>query len=237
MSGIATAIVGGALISGVAGTMGASSAADAQTQAASQQAATASETLALQKQMYDADVARNKPFYDIGVEALPTMKNMVTGKYDMTASPAAQYELTQGTKTLNRQLAARGLLGSGNAAQRLGELSSGVAAKDYNDQYNRLLDQIKIGTGASAQTGQSSNTYNSAIGAAGSATEAAQANAGQARAALYSGMGGLAQSSIGTGINAFNAYNSYANSPSQATNYMGNTSGLNKSEYNRLMAL
>lgn len=231
MSWVAAAVVGSAVVGGVVASSSASKAADAQTSAANAQSDTAARTLALQKEIYEADVARNKPFYDMGVNALPALQNAVTGTYNIKASPAAQYELTQGTKTLNRQLAARGLLGSGNAAQRLGELSSSVAAKDYNDQYNRLLDQVKIGTGASATTGQSSSTYNSAVGQAGAATAAAQGSEGNARAALYSGLGGVAQSAISTGINGYNAYNSYQN----ASNYNG--SGISQSDYNRIMAL
>jgi len=232
MSGIATAVVGAAVVGGVVASSSASKAAKASTNAAKQQAATATETLALQKEMYDADVARNKPFYDLGVGSIPAMQSMVSGNYDPEQSPAARYELQQGSKSLNRQLAARGLLGSGNASQRYAELATGVAAKDYNDQYNRILDQIKVGTGASAQTGQSSANYNSSIGQWGSNTSNAQGQAGQAKASLYAGQAGLVNNTISTGINAYNALGGSSN-----TAYNGNTSGLNASEYNRIMSL
>jgi len=228
----AAAIIGGAaVVSAGVGMYSANKSASATKSAANQQAATASDTLTAQKELYDADVARNKPFYDLGVGSIPTMQSMVSGNYNMNQSPAARYELQQGSKTLNRQLAARGLVGSGNASQRFAELSAGVAAKDYNDQYNRILDQIKIGTGASAQTGQSSSTYNSAVGQYGANVANAQGQAGQARASLYAGMGGLANNAVSTGVNAYNALGG------NSTSYNGNTSGLNSSEYNRIMSL
>jgi hypothetical protein len=169
------------------------------------------QTLAFQKQIHDEDIARNKPFYDTGVSANANIDKMTHGGYDMQESPAAQYELQQGTRSLNRQLAARGLLGSGNAAQRLSELSSGVAAKDYNDQYSRLLDQVKIGTGASASAGASSNTLSSAVGQNATNQTAANTASGNARAALYSGMGGASSSAAGTALNAYKLYQNSGN--------------------------
>jgi hypothetical protein len=237
--------IGGSLLSGLMGSSGASKAADASQYAAQLQTMTAissqerkealyREQQAKQEQLYREQLARGKPFYDLGVESIPQMKNMVSGNYDMNASPAARYELKQGSTALNRQLAARGLLGSGNAAHRLAELSSGVAAKDYNDQYNRILDQIKVGTGSAAAAGNASNTYNSAVGSstsgiAGSIGNAAnsvsnaQGQAGQARAALYSGQGGMANNMLNTGINAYNALSYGGNS--YGSNYGNSGSG------------
>ena len=118
---------------------------------------------------------------------------------------------------LSRQLAARGLLGSGNAAQRLGELSAGVAANDWNQQYGRLLDMVKVGTGASASAGSASQQLGNQIGQnaanvaginanmAGQVGSAALA-AGQAQAGLYGGLGGASTRALNTGINAYNAY-------------------------------
>lgn len=222
---VAGAAVVGSVVSSSVASKSAKQAAGAQTYAADQQAQTAADTLALQKEMYDADVERNRPFYELGVEALPTMRSMVSGNYNMQESPAARYELQQGTRSLNRQLQARGLLGGGNAAMRLAELSSGIAAKDYNDQYNRLLDQIKVGTGASASMGQSSGNYNSAIGQYGQTVGNAQAQSGQARAALYAGQAGQLNNTINTGINTFGALNSLSNGYNNANSAYNSGSG------------
>lgn len=157
-----------------------------------------------QQQNYNEEKALRKPYLDIGAAAAPLYTKMLTGGYNMKESPAAQYELQQGTKALNRQLAARGLLRGGSAAQRLSELSSSVAANDYSQQYGRLLDAIKIGTGESASAGASSQAMNSNWNqyAANSANNAQQS--GAARASLYSGMGGASSSALGTGMKLYN---------------------------------
>jgi hypothetical protein len=80
--------------------------------------------------------------------------NAVT--YNPAVSPAAKYAETSGLRTLNRQLAGRGMLGGGGAALKAGELSAGVAANDWDKGYGRLLDLVKIGSGASAAAGTAS---------------------------------------------------------------------------------
>jgi len=181
----------------------ANTAAKAQTDAAKTNSATADRALQQQKDIYDQEVARNKPFYDSGVTGVINLNKMVNGGYAMEESPAAKYQLTQGTKSLNRQLSARGLLGSGNASQRLAELSSGIAANDYDKQYSRLLDQVKIGTGASASAGAASQTLSNAIGQNSAAVQQNTTQSGAARAALYSGLSGANAQAMGTGLNAY----------------------------------
>jgi len=181
----------------------ASKAANAQTHAADQATATADKALAQQQKIYDEAVARNKPFYDSGVSANAQLGKMVNGGYNMQESPAAQYQLTQGTRSLNRQLAARGLLGGGNASQKLAELSSGIAANDYNQQYGRLLDQVKIGTGASAASGSASQAFGNQVGQNSTAVQNNQNNAGQARASLYAGQSGASMGMANIGLNAY----------------------------------
>lgn len=187
----------------VSGTVGAVMASNAQGKATRQNKENAEASLAMQERLYNEDVARNKPFYNEGVKALPQLQEMVNGNYNMQESPAAKYQLTQGTRSLNRQLAARGLLGSGNAAQRLSELSTGVAANDYDKQYSRLLDQVKIGTGASGAAGASSQTFGNQIGQNSQQVQQNNTQGGQARASLYSGMGGASAGAANIGLNAY----------------------------------
>lgn len=113
----------------------------------------------MMKKMYDEQMARTQPFYEQGVSSLEDYAKMLKGGYDMKESPAAQYELEQGTKAMNRQLAARGMSGGGIAARRLAELSGGVAARDWQNQYSRLVDSLKLGTGAANSMNQSSQNY------------------------------------------------------------------------------
>lgn len=108
---------------------------------------------------YDLTTESFKPYTEVGTGALADYQAMLHGGYDMKESPAAQYQLTQGTKALNRALASRGLSGSGNAVNRLTELNSSIAATDWSNQYNRLLDAINIGTSASARTASAGSKY------------------------------------------------------------------------------
>lgn len=219
MAGIASAFVGGVVQAGL-GIYGANKSADAAAAGSQAQVDIAEAQMRQQQQIYDdqmrryeQQVKRNEPYYKMGIRAISPIQQMVYGGYNMKKSPAAQYSLQQGTKTLNRQLAARGLLGSGNAAQRLTELSSGIAANDYNTQYQRLLDQIKIGTGASAEAGNTTanmgnaaNMVSNAAGQYGANAMNAVGNAASARASLYSGYGALANNAMNTGMGIYNAY-------------------------------
>jgi hypothetical protein len=193
----------------ISGSMGAVMGSNAQNNATDAQSKSAADALAQQRDLYNQDVARNKPFYDNGVKANSSLDKMVNGNYDMNESPSARFQLAQGTKSLNSQLSARGLLGSGNAAQRMAELSSGIAASDYDKQYSRLLDQVKIGTGASAAAGASSNTLSQNIGNSAAQQQAAIGAAGANRAALYSGLGAQSGNAVGNGLNAYKLYQAY----------------------------
>ena len=124
-------------------------------------------------------------------------------------SPAAKYQLEKGNTALQRALAARGLAGSGYSASKAADLSKSVAADDWNNQYNRILDLTKIGTGASASTGSAANTLSSAYGQQGSNLANIASDLGQTRASLYSGASSNALNAANTGVKAYNAYQSY----------------------------
>jgi hypothetical protein len=138
------------------------------------------------KRQYNDTVKRFQPYTEVGTNALDDYQKMLYGGYDMQESPAAQYQLTQGTKAMNRALASRGLSGSGSAVNRLTELNSSIAATDWNNQYNRLLQAINIGTSATAGQASASGTYTNAVtqGAQGLANVAT--NQGNQLSSIYS---------------------------------------------------
>jgi hypothetical protein len=209
----------------VSGIMGA----NAQEHAAEKNSNTADRGLALQEKLYNSEIDRNRPFYDAGVKGVIELDKMANGGYDIKESPSAKYQLAQGTKSLNRQLSARGLLGSGNASQRLAELETGVAANDFKDQWGRLLDQVKIGTGASAAAGASSQAFGQQVGQNSAAVQQNNTQAGAARASLYSGIGGAGVSAVNTGINAYRSglfnNNSGGSYDAGGADFSGNTAG------------
>ncbi len=120
----------------------------------------------------------------------------LSATYDHKASPAAQYQLQQGNKTLGRALAARGLSGSGQAATALGDLSQRTYAEDYDKQISRMGSSVDVGRGAAtstAQAGQNTAKSLANIGINQGKTAGDLAIAGgDAKAGLYSGLGGTA---------------------------------------------
>lgn len=175
-------------------------------QAAETSASAQREAMGIAKDIYGQEVERMKPFYEAGVKYLPEYEKMLSGGYDMKESPAAQYQLQQGTKALNRSLASRGLSRSGNAAQRLAELSSGIAASDWQAQYGRIIDALKLGTGASSSMQQSGSSLTNATqqGASNLANIAMQQGANMA--SLYTGQSANAINAASAGLKAYQAY-------------------------------
>jgi hypothetical protein len=132
-------------------------------------------------------------------------------------SPLAQWQMQEFNKQQNRQDAARGLAGSGSASARIGEGAMNIAGADYQNSYNRILDALKIGSGASASAGQSANQMSTAIGQAGGRQQQNILNQGQSQANMWSGLG----NTVGQGVQL------YQNSQSPV--YDGWTAGGNPS--------
>jgi hypothetical protein len=190
------------------GYLAASAGADAVSDAADTAAGAQNNATAVAHEQYDADIARQQPFYDVGRGAIPSFQRAISGApYDIAEDPAAQYERTIGTRALNRSLASRGLSGSGNAVNRLTELNMGVAARGWQNQYQRILDALKLGTGASASMGNASNAFTSANQSAANNLSNIAMQQGNTQASLYAGIPGATANTLATGLNAYNAYN------------------------------
>lgn len=222
VSGPMTAIMGANATESASNT-----AADAQSYAADKALQGQREALAQQKEIYNNQRADFAPYKGIGERGVQDYTKLMNGEYDMKQSPAAQYQLTQGTKALNRSLAARGLSGSGNAAQRLTELNSNIAASDWANQYSRITDALKIGQGAASSVanagsqmannyGQSANAQAGIYGNMGNNMANIAMQQGQNQASLYSGLGGMTTRAATTGIGALNAYSAYQESEAAA---------------------
>ena len=138
------------------------------------------------RRQYDLTTESFRPYTEVGTNALDDYQKMLYGGYDMQESPAAQYQLTQGTKAMNRALASRGLSGSGNAVNRLTELNSSIAATDWSNQYNRLLDAINIGTSASAKTASAGSKYADQLSTAAGQIGSNAWNQANAQNSIYS---------------------------------------------------
>jgi hypothetical protein len=186
---LAAGLLGGALIGGVSSALGAHSAAKAQTSAANQ-------ATAAQQAMYNQTRSDLLPYQQFGQSAgnqLMARMGEFTSPMSMTQdqleqTPGYQFTKTQGLKTVNNALGARGLLNSGAVMKGAADFATGLADKTYLDQfnmdqtlkqnnYNRLLGATQLGENAAAQTGaygtQTAQSVGSNIIGAGNARAAA----------------------------------------------------------------
>jgi hypothetical protein len=178
-------ITGGNLISSNANAKAANKATDAQLSAQQQQQAN-----------FNLVQGQEAPYRQLGEQNIPELQKMLSGGYDMKASPSAQYAMTQGTRSINSALGARGL--EGTAVQQLGQLSSQTAANDYQNRFNQLLSATNIGSNAVAMTGSGVNNLNNNLQAgAGNLGNINMANGNQQATGIGAAAGGLASITSG----------------------------------------
>ena len=91
------------------------------------------------------------------------LKTLMNGQFS-TSDPSYQWRFDQGQKAVERSVAARGLLNSGNAAIELQQYGQGMASQEYGAQFNRTLSAM----GASESAFQAS--YNRLAELAGMTT-------------------------------------------------------------------
>jgi len=137
--------IGGALGSAIDG----NEAGEAASSAASAANAAAERDVALRRQMYEESVARQKPFYEAGINALPEYLRgigaggeLVRGftMRDYQADPGYAFRLSEGQKALDRSAAARGGLISGGALKAATRFGQDLGSQEYSNAYNRYRD-------------------------------------------------------------------------------------------------
>ena len=197
------AAVGGAALAGSVIQAGAAGdAANAQSQAAANANAT-------QLQMYNQTRADQAPwraaggqavnalsqFYGLGgVNANGTPGNSKAPNFNSILQnlPGYQFQMSQGTQAVDRNLAAQGLLQSGAAGKALTQYGQGLA-QNYAQQYTGGLQSLAgLGIQSNAQTGYAGMNAANQIGGNQIYSGNAQASgyAGQANA-INSGLSGL----------------------------------------------
>jgi len=161
---------------------------------------------------YQEDVARQKPFYDVGVNALPEL--VEASKYQpftmdkFQADPGYAFRLKEGQKALERSAAARGGLLSGGTGKALQRFGQEMGSQEYTNAFNRYqaertarLQPLQSLTGMGQSTGQQ-------IGQQGQQVASnISNNMGSAAAARASGYVGTANALTG-GLNTYLNYTS-----------------------------
>ena len=203
--GIETALIGGALASGVSARSqrkAAKSAAAAQEQAA--QAANETEW-----KMYQQGREDLEPWRKQGAQSLAQLAGMMRPGSDMTtrfsaqdfqADPGYQYRLSEAQKGMERSQAARGVLNSGAALKETMRVNQGMASDEYQNAYNRWAQQnsdIYNRLAGLANTGQ--QTSNQLAQLSGNYASQYGQNIGQAanaRASAYAAKAGANQNML-----------------------------------------
>lgn len=200
---VAAAVIGGAVVGGVASFAGSSKAASTSQNIANQ-------SNALTKQMYDttrSDLMPDQQFGQQGIAGLRAQSGYLNTPFSMTQAnleqtPGYQFTLTQGLKAVNNDMGARGLLNSGAAMKGAANYATGLADSTYMDQfnmdqtqkqniYNRLMGVAQLGENAGAQTGAYGTQ---AAGTVAGTNSAAAQQIGNAQMSGFNALGGIGQS-------------------------------------------
>jgi hypothetical protein len=103
----------------------------------------------LQRRMYEEGIARQQPFYQASVNALPGYLQgvgqggeLVRGftQADYQADPGYAFRMSEGMKGLERSAAARGGLMSGATLKGIQRYGQDLASQEYSNAYNRFRD-------------------------------------------------------------------------------------------------
>lgn len=199
MSGVATAVVAGSVITGYMGSRAqskaASTAADAQTEAS--QAG-----IDEQRRQFEAVQALLKPYIEAGTGALGAQQNLIglggAAKQQeaiaaLEQSPQFQMLQQQGENALLQQASATGGLRGGNTQAALAQFRPQLLSQLIESQYGKLSGLTGIGqasaAGQAAAAQQQGSDIASLLGQQGAAQAGAALAAGQGRAQAWGSVG------------------------------------------------
>jgi hypothetical protein len=138
--------------------------------------ASSDRALALQQRMYDESIARQQPYYQAGVNALPGyLKGIAAGgEYvrpftmaDFNADPGKDYVDEQMFKKYYAQQAARGRVDSGATRRGVLELGANLSNQRYRESLSDFLQNQEIRRNAAAGVAGYGPTSNALAAAAG----------------------------------------------------------------------
>jgi hypothetical protein len=145
---------------------------DAAREAADTAGAASDRAVALQREQYEKQLAMQKPFYDVGVNALPEL--VKASKYTpfsmqtFQQDPGYGFRLKEGQQALDRSAAARGGLISGGALKAAQRYGQEMGSQEYMNAFNRYqTERAARLQPLQSLTGMSQTTANT-LGTAGS---------------------------------------------------------------------
>ncbi len=166
----------GAVAAAAATVIGGSMQASAAKDAAATTARATNRATALQERRYEEDIARQKPFYEAGVNALGQYQTGIQpggelvrafNMQDYEVDPGYNFRLTEGLKALDRTAAARGGLLGGNQLRGVTQFGQNLASEEFGNAYNRFINRQNVQRNALAGLAGVGQTTASTLGAAG----------------------------------------------------------------------
>ncbi len=156
MSSLATAVIGSAVIGGIASSRGARKAAGATRDATAMQ-------VEEQRRQYDQTREDFAPWREQGMWAMDMLRDPTKNFY---ASPDYEFRRSEGLRDIGNQFAAKG--GGGNAMKALAGYSSGLAGGEFGNWFNRMFGMSEAGRGAQGTVAHAGmNAANAISGAYG----------------------------------------------------------------------
>lgn len=197
---VAGAVVGSAVIGGMASN-----------KAAKTQAQAAEQGTAAQERMFERQVELQEPWRQAGINALTKLQAASDytpfGMQQFQADPGYAFRMSEGMKALERSAAARGGLMSGATGKALQRYGQDLGSQEYMNAFNRYQAerQARLGPLQSlAGVGQTAaNTLTGAAGQLGQNIAGGLQAAGAARASGYVGGANALTSALGTGLNYY----------------------------------
>ncbi len=184
---VAAAIVGSAVVGGLASSVASGKASNAQQQSANDANALAKQTsdqqIALQREMFNKNIELQQPSIDAGNTArnrLMQLMGLSAGgadngslmkdfsMADFEADPGYQFRQDQGQQALERSAAARGGLMSGAALKDTARFSQGLASQEYQSAFDRFKSNRESKQNPLLSLAGSAQVASSALGNAGS---------------------------------------------------------------------
>jgi hypothetical protein len=218
-----TAMAGASLLGGYMSSQG-------QKQAAETQAGAADRSAALQKQLFDQQMAGQEPFRQAGLTGQNRLMELLGlggnagaagyGKYgrdfamsDYQADPGYAFRLGEGQQALERSAAARGGLISGGALKAATRYGQDMGSQEYQNAFNRyqtnrsnqlqpLGNLMSMGQSAASNQGTAAGNYGTNAGQAYMA-------AGQAIGAGQLGVGNTINNALGTMASSYMNQNNF----------------------------
>lgn len=190
MSGIATAVVAGSVVTGY---MSSKAQADAASTAAGAQTAASEAGIAEQRRQFDAVRELLKPYVEAGTGAVSAQKNLIglggvaeqqKAIEALQGSPQFQMLMQQGENALLQNASATGGLRGGNIQAALAQFRPQILSQLIESQFGKLGSLSGLGQASAAGQAAAAQQTGSGI-----ATLLGQTGAAQAGAALAAGQG------------------------------------------------